>query len=87
MISGTTRSTYAERKAELAGASQMMYDPDLNLNSSHMISYVSPGSLRRPTLKNRPNNSPGTGEIPLDLPKTPTQMFHRAYFLLFIICA
>ncbi|XP_067241470.1 tandem C2 domains nuclear protein [Chanodichthys erythropterus] len=57
----TTRSTYAERKAELAGASQTMYDPDLNLNSSHMISYVSPGSLRRPTLKNRPNNSPGTG--------------------------
>lgn len=82
MISGTTRTTYAERKAELAGASQMIYDPDLNLNSSHMISYVSPGSLRRPTLKNRLNNSPGTGEIP----KTPTQMFHGAIFLLFIIC-
>ncbi|XP_009305708.1 tandem C2 domains nuclear protein [Danio rerio] len=57
----TTRSTYAERKAELAGVSQMMYDPDVNLNSSHMISYVSPGSLRRPTLKNRVNYNPGTG--------------------------
>ncbi|XP_067277130.1 tandem C2 domains nuclear protein [Pseudorasbora parva] len=54
-----TRSTYAERKAELAGGGQTMYDPDLSLNSSHMISYVSPGSLRRPTLKNRTNNSPG----------------------------
>uniref|UniRef100_A0A672Q1D0 Tandem C2 domains, nuclear n=1 Tax=Sinocyclocheilus grahami TaxID=75366 RepID=A0A672Q1D0_SINGR len=65
-----TRTTYAERKAELAGAGQMMYDPDLTLNSSHMISYVSPGSLRRPTLKIRPNSSPGTGETPLDVPKT-----------------
>uniref|UniRef100_A0A8C1BVT5 Tandem C2 domains, nuclear n=1 Tax=Cyprinus carpio carpio TaxID=630221 RepID=A0A8C1BVT5_CYPCA len=55
-----TRTTYAERKAELAGAGQMMYDPDLTLNSSHLISYVSPGSLRRPTLKIRPNSSPGT---------------------------
>lgn len=63
MILGATRTTYAERKAELAGAGQIMYDPDLTLNSNHMISYVSPGSLRRPTLKNRPNNSPGTGEI------------------------
>ncbi|XP_050981292.1 tandem C2 domains nuclear protein [Labeo rohita] len=51
-----TRTTYAERKAELAGTRQMMYDPDLTLNSS----YVSPGSLRRPTLKNRPSNSLGT---------------------------
>ncbi|XP_059374262.1 tandem C2 domains nuclear protein-like [Carassius carassius] len=56
-----TRTTYAERKAELAIAGQMMYDPDLTLNRSHMICYVSPGSLRRPTLKIRPNSSPGTG--------------------------
>ncbi|XP_026080678.1 tandem C2 domains nuclear protein-like [Carassius auratus] len=56
-----TRTTFAERKAELAGGGQVMYDPDLTLNSSHMLSYVSPGSLRRPTLKNKPNNSPGTG--------------------------
>uniref|UniRef100_A0A672Q2Q8 Tandem C2 domains, nuclear n=1 Tax=Sinocyclocheilus grahami TaxID=75366 RepID=A0A672Q2Q8_SINGR len=69
-VLGATRTTYAERKAELAGAGQMMYDPDLTLNSSHMISYVSPGSLRRPTLKIRPNSSPGTGETPLDVPKT-----------------
>uniref|UniRef100_A0A8C1J6L4 Tandem C2 domains, nuclear n=1 Tax=Cyprinus carpio TaxID=7962 RepID=A0A8C1J6L4_CYPCA len=70
--SGATRTTYAERKAELAGAGQMMYDPDLTLNSSHLISYVSPGSLRRPTLKIRPNSSPGTGETSLDVPKTPS---------------
>uniref|UniRef100_A0A8C1BNG2 Tandem C2 domains, nuclear n=2 Tax=Cyprinus carpio TaxID=7962 RepID=A0A8C1BNG2_CYPCA len=38
--SGATRTTFAERKAELAGTGQMMYDPDLTLNSSHMISYV-----------------------------------------------
>ncbi|TRY86809.1 hypothetical protein DNTS_020530 [Danionella cerebrum] len=46
-----TRSTYAERKAELSGVSQMMYDTD----------HVSPGSLRRPKLKNKTNNSSGTG--------------------------
>uniref|UniRef100_A0A672PC52 Tandem C2 domains, nuclear n=1 Tax=Sinocyclocheilus grahami TaxID=75366 RepID=A0A672PC52_SINGR len=56
--SGATRTTFAERKAELAGAGQMMYDPDLTLNSSHMISYASPGSVRHSTLKNRPNNCP-----------------------------
>ncbi|KAA0718111.1 Tandem C2 domains nuclear protein [Triplophysa tibetana] len=57
----STRTTYAERKAELAGASQIVYDPEITLNSSQMINYMSPGSLRRPTLKTGVGNTHGTG--------------------------
>ncbi|XP_052007725.1 tandem C2 domains nuclear protein-like [Xyrauchen texanus] len=56
-----TRTTYADRKAELAGANQIVYDPDLTFNTSQIISFVSPGSVRRPSLKGRHNISPGTG--------------------------
>ncbi|XP_051507584.1 tandem C2 domains nuclear protein-like isoform X2 [Myxocyprinus asiaticus] len=59
-ILGSSKTTYAVRKAELAGANQIVYDPDLTFNTSQIISFVSPGSVRRPSMKGHPNNSPGT---------------------------
>lgn len=44
-----------------------MYDPEITLNTSQMMNYMSPGSLRRPTLKTGVGNTHGTGEMPLDL--------------------
>lgn len=48
---GSARATYAERKAELASAGQFAYDPTSPGNPSHVISYVSPRTVRRPLLR------------------------------------
>ncbi|KAI4905025.1 hypothetical protein NFI96_020185, partial [Prochilodus magdalenae] len=44
-------ATYAERKAELAGVGKIAFDPSGPVLPSHMMSFVSPGSVRRPILK------------------------------------
>ncbi|XP_072533413.1 tandem C2 domains nuclear protein [Salminus brasiliensis] len=51
-------ATYAERKAELAAAGQIVYDPNVPVLPGHVISFVSPGSARRPFLR---GNSSGHG--------------------------
>ncbi|XP_062850973.1 tandem C2 domains nuclear protein isoform X2 [Trichomycterus rosablanca] len=45
------RVTYEERKAELAAASDMVYDPTMSFHQSHLISYISPGAIKGPFLK------------------------------------
>ncbi|XP_036431081.1 tandem C2 domains nuclear protein [Colossoma macropomum] len=44
-------ATYIERKAELAAAGQIVYDPNVPVLPGHVISFVSPGSVRRPILR------------------------------------
>ncbi|XP_040917422.1 tandem C2 domains nuclear protein [Toxotes jaculatrix] len=56
-LQSSARSTYAERKAELLGSGQFTYSPESSFHQSQMAEYVSPGSARRDTLKNR-NSSP-----------------------------
>ncbi|XP_041810304.1 tandem C2 domains nuclear protein [Chelmon rostratus] len=53
----SARSTYAERKAELLGTSHFPYVLEPSFRQGQMAEFISPGSTRRNTLKNR-NASP-----------------------------
>ncbi|TKS87133.1 Tandem C2 domains nuclear protein [Collichthys lucidus] len=53
----SARCTYAERKAELVGTSQFTYSPESSFHQGQMFEFISPGSSRRNTLKNK-NSSP-----------------------------
>ncbi|XP_060919632.1 tandem C2 domains nuclear protein [Labrus mixtus] len=57
----SARCTYAERKAELLGSSVFNYSPESSFHRGQMVEYMSPGSSRRDTLKNRSSSpqSPG----------------------------
>lgn len=57
----SARCTYAERKAELLGSSQMSYSPESSFHQVQLAEYFSPGSTRRDTLKNKVSSpqSPG----------------------------
>uniref|UniRef100_UPI0037E96DE5 tandem C2 domains nuclear protein n=1 Tax=Semicossyphus pulcher TaxID=241346 RepID=UPI0037E96DE5 len=57
----SARCTYAERKAELLGSSLFSNSPESSLHRGQMAEYMSPGSTRRDTLKNRSSSpqSPG----------------------------
>ncbi|KAM3593993.1 uncharacterized protein V6R79_000484 [Siganus canaliculatus] len=56
----SARCTYADRKAELLGSS--LYSPESSFHQGHMTEFISPGSLRRSTLKKNRNSSPqGSG--------------------------
>ncbi|KAJ8341070.1 hypothetical protein SKAU_G00333610 [Synaphobranchus kaupii] len=46
-LQGSARCTYVERKAELTGASNIVYDPYTTLQSGHIADHISPGSARR----------------------------------------
>ncbi|KAJ8411933.1 hypothetical protein AAFF_G00155710 [Aldrovandia affinis] len=46
-LQGSARCSYADRKAELTGASHIVYDPGTTFQSGHIMNYVSPGSARR----------------------------------------
>ncbi|MCI4376869.1 hypothetical protein PGIGA_G00193430 [Pangasianodon gigas] len=50
-LHGSARATYAERKAELSSAGQFTYDPTYPFNPGHVISYISPRTMRRPLLR------------------------------------
>ncbi|MCJ8731029.1 hypothetical protein PDJAM_G00191420 [Pangasius djambal] len=50
-LHGSARATYAERKAELSSAGQFTPDPAYPFNPGHVISYVSPRTVRRPLLR------------------------------------
>ncbi|XP_047010407.1 tandem C2 domains nuclear protein isoform X1 [Ictalurus punctatus] len=50
-LQGSARATYAERKAELSTVGQIAYDPTSPINLGHVISYVSPRTVRRPMLR------------------------------------
>ncbi|KAF5892733.1 tandem C2 domains nuclear protein, partial [Clarias magur] len=50
-LQGSARATYADRKAELSSAGQFTYDPTSLFAPGHVISYVSPRSVRRPVLR------------------------------------
>uniref|UniRef100_A0A673C347 C2 domain-containing protein n=1 Tax=Sphaeramia orbicularis TaxID=375764 RepID=A0A673C347_9TELE len=56
-LQSSARCTYADRKAELSGSTHFSYSPESSLHRGHMAEYISPGSTRRDTLKNR-NQSP-----------------------------
>lgn len=56
-LQSSARSTYAERKAELLGSSQFAYSPESRLHQGRMTEFISPGSTRRDTLKNRNSTS------------------------------
>uniref|UniRef100_A0A667YTT5 Tandem C2 domains, nuclear n=1 Tax=Myripristis murdjan TaxID=586833 RepID=A0A667YTT5_9TELE len=58
---GSARTTYAERKAELLGTSHIVYNPESSFHQSQMAEYFSPGSARRDTLKNRNSSPQGPG--------------------------
>lgn len=49
----SARCTYAERKAELLGSSHFTYSPESSFHQGQLAEYMSPGSTRRDTLKNR----------------------------------
>ncbi|XP_010749727.3 tandem C2 domains nuclear protein [Larimichthys crocea] len=53
----SARCTYAERKAELVGTSQFTYSPESSFHQGQVFEFISPGSSRRNTLKNK-NSSP-----------------------------
>ncbi|KAM8833014.1 tandem C2 domains nuclear protein [Synchiropus picturatus] len=55
----SARSTYAERKAELAGADRFTFNPESCLHPGQLTDYVSPGSARRNTLKIQHLRGPG----------------------------
>ncbi|GAA6070963.1 tandem C2 domains nuclear protein [Tachysurus ichikawai] len=50
-LQGSARATYADRKAELSSAAQFTYDPTSPFNPGHVISYISPRTVRRPPLR------------------------------------
>ncbi|XP_044229859.1 tandem C2 domains nuclear protein [Thunnus albacares] len=56
-LQSSARCTYAERKAELVGSSQAVHSSEAGFHQGQMAEYLSPGSTRRDTLKNR-NSSP-----------------------------
>ncbi|XP_068436901.1 tandem C2 domains nuclear protein [Clinocottus analis] len=52
-LQSSARCTYAERKAELLGSTHFNYSPESSLHQGQLAEYISPGSSRRGTLKNR----------------------------------
>ncbi|KAG7334500.1 hypothetical protein KOW79_002907 [Hemibagrus wyckioides] len=50
-LQGSARTTYADRKAELSSAALFAYDPISPFNPAHVISYVSPRTVRRPLMR------------------------------------
>ncbi|XP_071385208.1 tandem C2 domains nuclear protein [Centroberyx affinis] len=60
-LQSSARTTYAERKAELSGTNHIVYNPESSFHQGHMAQYVSPGSARRDTLKNRTSSPQGPG--------------------------
>lgn len=66
LSAGSARCAYAQRKAELLGSSNFTYNLESSLHQGPMTEYISPGSARRDTLKNRNSGpqSPGsTGHL------------------------
>ncbi|XP_045579702.1 tandem C2 domains nuclear protein [Salmo salar] len=55
-LHSSARSTYAERKAELSGASNIVYNPDSSTN-------MSPGTTRHSNLKKSPRGSESGGNM------------------------
>ncbi|AWP16088.1 putative tandem C2 domains nuclear protein [Scophthalmus maximus] len=49
----SARCTYAERKAELLGTRHPNYSPEASFHQGQMAEYLSPGSARRDTLRDR----------------------------------
>ncbi|KAM9777661.1 LOW QUALITY PROTEIN: tandem C2 domains nuclear protein [Neosynchiropus ocellatus] len=58
-LQSSARSTYAERKAELAGADHFTFNPESCLHPGQLTDYISPGSARRNTLKIQHLRGPG----------------------------
>ncbi|KAJ8289105.1 hypothetical protein COCON_G00017640 [Conger conger] len=58
-LHGSARCTYVDRKAELTGASHIVYDPYTTLHCSHAADHVSPGSARRVVPSNRTGTAHG----------------------------
>ncbi|XP_026194715.1 tandem C2 domains nuclear protein isoform X2 [Anabas testudineus] len=56
-LQSSARCTYAQRKAELLASGHFTYNLESTLHQGRMEEYVSPGSSRRDTLKNR-NSGP-----------------------------
>ncbi|XP_029349258.1 tandem C2 domains nuclear protein [Echeneis naucrates] len=56
-LQSSARCTYADRKAELLGSSPVTYSPESSFHQGKVVEYISPGSTRRDTLRNR-NSSP-----------------------------
>ncbi|XP_070777002.1 tandem C2 domains nuclear protein [Enoplosus armatus] len=73
----SARCTYAERKAELLGSSHFTYSPESSFHQGQMAEYVSPGSTRRDTLKNRNSvtQSPGWSMKPGGEQRLSSSMF------------
>ncbi|XP_035240217.1 tandem C2 domains nuclear protein [Anguilla anguilla] len=57
-LHGSARCTYVDRKAELTGASHIVYDPCTTLHSSLTADHISPGSAQRLS-PNRTGNTYG----------------------------
>ncbi|KAA8581828.1 hypothetical protein FQN60_008568 [Etheostoma spectabile] len=83
----SARCRYAERKAELLGSSQFTYNPEASFHQGQWTEYMSSGTPRRDTQKNRDSSpqSPGRTLKPggeqrlstsmLDLSSPPMQRF------------
>ncbi|KAF3700877.1 Tandem C2 domains nuclear protein [Channa argus] len=52
-LQSSARCTYAQRKAELLGSTRFAHSPESSFHRGQMAEYVSPGSMRRDTMKNR----------------------------------
>ncbi|XP_035529756.1 tandem C2 domains nuclear protein [Morone saxatilis] len=62
-LQSSARCTYAERKAELLGSSHFTYSPESSFHQGQMAEFVSPGSTRRNTLKNKNGGPQSPGWI------------------------
>ncbi|XP_037603082.1 tandem C2 domains nuclear protein [Sebastes umbrosus] len=73
----SARCTYAERKAELLGSTHFTYSPESSLHQGQLAEYMSPGSPRRDTLKNRDSGpqSPGWTLKPVVEQRLSSSMF------------
>lgn len=89
LCAGSARCTYAERKAELVGTSQFTYSPESSFHQGQVFEFISPGSSRRNTLKNK-NSSPRSPGIRTS--STPRQnllllqkktVFHSCFLFIF----
>ncbi|XP_047467611.1 tandem C2 domains nuclear protein isoform X2 [Mugil cephalus] len=70
-------SIYAERKAALQASSRFVYSPESSFHQGQLAAYVSPGSSRRDTLKNRNSRrqSPGVTLNPGGQQRLSSSMF------------
>uniref|UniRef100_A0A3Q3KSF0 Tandem C2 domains, nuclear n=1 Tax=Mastacembelus armatus TaxID=205130 RepID=A0A3Q3KSF0_9TELE len=60
-LQSSARCTYAERKAELLGSSPFIQSPECSYYQGQMAEFLSPGSSRRDTIKNRNSGSHSPG--------------------------